>query len=181
MKIPLLYGPRVTLRSLELSDAPRYVRWFKDKEVIRYLLLQTGITLKEERKYIRSLAHNKDHFNLAIITENGKHIGGSGTTLYPKDKRADIGVVIGDKAEWGKGYSTEALNLIADYIFRKLKYNRLELTVSMDNKAALKAYKKVGFKLEGIKLKVHRNLITKKFEDNGFMAILSKDWLNKHK
>lgn len=166
---------------IHLSDAERYVHWFKDKEVVRYLLLQTGFTLAEERKYIRGVRKQKDHFNYAIITETGKHIGGSGTSLFPRDKRAEIGIVIGDKAEWGKGYAAEALCLIADYILRKLKYNRLELKVFMVNKQALRVYKKVGFKLEGVMRQAHWNMITKRFEDDGLMAILWKDWIKKHK
>ena len=179
MKQKILIGPRVKLRPLQMSDAERYVRWFADKQVVRYLLLQTGITIKEERKYIRNLSKQKNHFNFAIVNENGKHIGGSGSSLYPRDKRANMGLVIGEKDEWGKGYAKEVLNLIINYVFRELKYNRLELSVDMGNIRALKVYKKVGFKLEGVKKQYRWNLITKRLEDEGMMAILKKDWLKK--
>lgn len=169
----------MTLRSVQLVDAERYVRWFKDRDVVRYLLLQTGFTLAEEKKYIRSLVKKKEHFNYAFITETGRHIGGSGTSLFPKDKRADIGIVIGEKTEWGKGYAVEALTLIADYIFRKLNYNRLELSLDMENKRALAAYEKIGFVLEGVRRDYRFNIITKTYADEGMMSILKKDWLKR--
>lgn len=141
--------------------------------------LQTGLTLKVEKAYLRKLPKDKEHFNYAIITENGIHIGGSGTTLYPKDKRAKFGIVIGEKTEWNKGYGTEALKLIADFVLKKLGYNRFELCVEMSNKGAVRAYKKVGFKLEGVKRQKRWNIITKKFEDEGVMSILKKEWIKK--
>jgi RimJ/RimL family protein N-acetyltransferase len=177
MNVPILKGQRVTLRLLKLQDAPLFVRWFNDKEVVKYLLLQTGFTLREEQKYIRGLAKNKKHFNYAILTENNTHIGGSGTILFPQDRRAEVGIVIGAKDAWGNGYAVEVLQLVLAYIFKKLRYNRVELTVSMDNKRALQVYKKIGFKLEGIKRQSHWNLVTKKLEDEGIMSVLRKEWL----
>lgn len=164
------------MRPLQLADAPRCVSWFQDTRVTRYLLLQRGFSLEEEKKYIRSLAKKKNHFNLAILTELGTHIGTTGTTLFPEDKRAHIGIVIGETSEWGKGYAAEALCLVADYIFKQLHYIRLELIVSMDNTRALAAYKKAGFTLEGIKRKSHWNTITKTHEDEGMMSMLQEEW-----
>ena len=176
MKKIILKGKRVTLRPLELKDAPLYVRWFHDKDVTRHLAMQERLTLRKEKKYIRDLVKKKDRFNLAIITEDGRYIGASGANLYPKDKRAAIGIFIGEKSVWGKGYATETLTLVADYLFKKLGYRRVELEVSMHNKRALHVYEKIGFTLEGIKRKSHWNIITKKFDDHGMMSILRNEW-----
>ena len=46
----------------------------------------------------------------------------------------------------------------------------------MDNKRALSAYKKAGFKLEGVMRRYHWNLVTKKFEDEGMLSILKEEW-----
>jgi len=180
MKGPILKGPRITLRPLKLSDAPNYVRWFSDKNVIKYLALQEPITLKEECKYIKNLTRDKSHINYAIINEEKKHIGSAGFNgINKKDKRAAFGIFIGEKDQWGKGYAGECIKLLANYLFKKLKFNRFELEASVANTRGVKAYKKAGFVLEGVRRKWHFNKITRKFEDVAFMGILREDWLKK--
>lgn len=71
--------------------------------------------------------------------------------------------------------------MIGDYVFKKLKYQRFELVVFMDNNRALAVYKKAGFKLEGIRRRYHWNLTTKKFDDEGMMGILKEEWGKKKK
>lgn len=171
----------MTLRPLKVFDAPNYVRWFKDKRVVRHMLLQTGISLVKEREYIKNLKNKKDGFNLAIITETGKHIGGTGTSFDKNNSLAKTGIVIGEVTCWNKGYATETLKIVANYVLKKLKYNRLELVLDMSNKAAFRVYKKVGFVLEGVRRKAHYNLITKRFEDEGVMSVLREEWLKNYK
>jgi len=180
MKGPILKGPRITLRPLKLSDAPNYVRWFSDKKVIKYLSNQEPLTLKKEYKYIKNLARDKNNINYAIINEEKKHIGSAGfVTFNIKDKRAVFGIVIGEKDQWGKGYAGECIKLLANYLFKKLKFNRFELYVYTENARGVKAYQKAGFVLEGIKRKYHFNKVTRKFEDAAFMGMLREDWLKK--
>ena len=180
MKGPILKGPRITLRPIKLSDAPNYVCWFDDKKVIKYLASQEPLTLKKEYEYIKNLARNKNNINYAIINEEKKHIGSAGFhEINWKDKRAVFGIVIGEKDQWWKGYAGECIKVLADYLFKKLKFNRFELDVSVANSRGVKAYKKAGFIFEGVKRKHHFNKVTKKFEDTAFMSILRADWLKK--
>jgi RimJ/RimL family protein N-acetyltransferase len=177
MKKPTLTGPRLTLRPLKLSDAPNYVRWLNDRQVIRYVKNQGGMTLANEKRYIRAIAKDKNKINLSMVNEEGKHIGGAGVVLAPEHKRATFGIVIGDKTQWGKKYAQEATAIFIDYVFRKLKYNRLELEVWGGNVVAQHVYEKLGFVKEGTRRKYIINKITKKFEDETDMAILREDWL----
>src|SRR3989338_4292601 len=146
MNGPTLKGPRITLRPIKLSDAPNYVRWFVDKKVIRYLASQEPLTLKKEYEYINKQAKNKNSINYAIINEEKKHIGSAGfNEVNWKDKRAVFGIVIGEKDQWGKGYAGECIKVLAYYLFKKLKFNRFELDVSVANTRGVKAYQKAGF------------------------------------
>lgn len=178
MKGPVLKGKRVKLQPIQLADAPDFVRWFGDKKVVIYLLRQTPITLAKEKEWIKKTLRAKDKIIWSIFNENGKIIGNTGLTIDAKNKAAGLGIMIGEKNEWGKGYAGECLKLIGDFVFRKLKYNRLELDVYMKNKRALRVYEKAGFLLEGVKREKLRNTITKKFEDAGVMSILKKEWKN---
>ena len=179
MKVPILRGPIITLRQLKISDAPNFVLWFRDIDVMKYFNNDLWkINLEKEKSAIRSLQRNKNHPTW-VIEVNGKHIGGTGLTLNKKDKTCRWGIIIGDKQEWGKGHAVEIIDLCADYFFEKLKGERLDLTVEMENEKALKAYKKAGFKLEGVMRSSGYNKLLKKRIDNGVMSILRDEWLKK--
>lgn len=147
----ILKTSRVTLRPIVLDDAPRYVRWLSDTEVNQFTTM-TSITLSEEKKWIRSLAKNKDQVVLAIDTSEGIHIGSIGFhEIRRKNKNATLGILIGDKNYWNKGYGMEAMKLILDYGFQKLDLHRIELYVFSFNKRAIHVYEKLGFRHEGQK------------------------------
>ncbi len=176
MKGLILRGKRVKLRPIRLADAPDFVRWFGDKKVAVYLLRQTPMSLQKERAWIKKMLRAKDKIIWSIFNEDNKLIGNTGLTIDAKNKAASFGIVIGEKDQWGKGYASECLKLIENFVFKKLKYNRLELEVCMKNKRAVRVYEKAGFLLEGVKRQKFKNSITKKFEDAGIMSILKKEW-----
>ena len=183
MKNITLKGPRITLRPVKLSDAPAFLRWFRDKKVIKYLLSQNqwALSLEQEQKYLRARFKDKNLYFRSVENEDGELIGNTRISLNTNDRRATFGIVIGEKSQWGKGYAGEILNLWKEFVFEKLKYNRLELIVQMNNTSAVHAYKKAGFVLEGVQRKCAWNLVTKKFEDDGIMSILRSEWLKKKK
>ena len=176
MKGPVLKGKRIKLQPIKLADAPDFVRWFGDKEVVKYLLRQTPMTLPEEKKWITKTLKAEDKIFWSIDNEEGKLIGNTGLTVDVKNKAASFGIMIGEKDQWSKGYAGECLKLIGNFVFKKLKYNRLELGVYEQNKRAWRVYEKVGFVLEGVKRERQHNIVTKKFENLGIMSILKKEW-----
>lgn len=181
MEIPILKGSRVTLRKVKPSDAPKYVRWFSDKEIMMYFGHEYyKINLKDEEKFLRSYCVKpKRQYIYAIIDENGKHIGGTGLKVKRNKKRVEWGIIIGEKSSWGQGYAGECARLCLDFAFKKLKAERVDLYVVMKNEKAIKAYKKIGFVHEGIMRKAKLNEITGKMEDMGIMSILKNEWKNK--
>lgn len=61
----------------------------------------------------------------------------------------EIGYLVFDEKNRGKGIATEALSLFVDYLFRSKKVNRLEIRIHPDNKASEKVALKCGFVFEG--------------------------------
>lgn len=182
MKPPILQGPRVTLRPITLNDAPTFVRWFSDPAIVRYMLPAIyKISLAKEKEYIKNVLKNKTDLIFCIISETGEFIGSTGIHLdSPENKVAGFGIVIGDKKYWGKGYAGECIELLGDYVFNKLKYNRWRLTVFVENKKAVKAYLKAGFKKEG---RIRQNMLSRvdnKFHDEYVMSILRAEWAKGH-
>lgn len=174
-----LRGEKVILRPIRINDAPRFVIWLKDEETRKFLSANPrGISLKEENKWIESLAKKKKsekHF--AIDTGESIHIGSSGLFLNLENKSAKLGIFIGDKNYWGKGFGTETALLMLDYGFTKLKLHRIELDVFSYNQRAINLYKKAGFNKEGVKKEA---VFWKgKFYDEIQMGILQKEWAKK--
>jgi RimJ/RimL family protein N-acetyltransferase len=60
-----------------------------------------------------------------------------------------MGISIGERDYWGRGYGTEAVRLILQYGFVELNLRRISLGLHEYNKRALKSYEKAGFTLEG--------------------------------
>jgi RimJ/RimL family protein N-acetyltransferase len=85
-----------------------------------------------------------------------------------------LGIGIGDRADWGKGYGTDALRLALRYAFDELDLHRVSLTVLGANPRAQRAYEKAGFVVEG------RQRGQSQYDgqrvDEVFMGILREAW-----
>jgi RimJ/RimL family protein N-acetyltransferase len=60
-----------------------------------------------------------------------------------------LGISIGERDYWSKGYGTDIMRLALQYAFVELNLRRVSLGLHAYNERALKTYQKVGFKLEG--------------------------------
>lgn len=87
---------------------------------------------------------------------------------------AVLSIGIGDSEDRGKGYGTEALNLLLQYAFLELNLHRIGLDVISYNDPAIQSYIKAGFKEEGrIREAVFRE---GKRYDRIYMGIFKRDW-----
>jgi RimJ/RimL family protein N-acetyltransferase len=109
-------------------------------------------TLEDERKWVEGLSASKDNYSFAIETlEDGKYIGGCGlNSIDWKNSVAVVGIFIGDKNYWGKGYGTDAMEVLLKFIFGQMNIHKVKLNVFSYNERAIKSYKKCGFKVEGV-------------------------------
>lgn len=148
-----LRGERVLLRCIRLSDVTQeYVSWMNDKEVTQYLESRfKKYTLGDLRTFVREIKSNPSvHFFAIIRKDTKKHIGN--IKLGPIDehhKVADIGIMIGDRQSWGKGFATEAIQLLVSYAFNVLKIHKLCAGAYANNIGSIKALLKAGFVKEG--------------------------------
>ncbi|MGE5223429.1 MAG: GNAT family N-acetyltransferase [Omnitrophica WOR_2 bacterium] len=87
---------------------------------------------------------------------------------------AFVGIGIGERELWGKGYGTDAMRIILGYAFRELNLHRLTLDVFEYNPRAVRSYEKAGFKVEGRARKMlHRE---GRRWDLIYMGILKEEW-----
>lgn len=177
----ILKGEKVVLRPIRMSDAPRFVKWFSDSKVNKFLLRE-GWALEKIRKWIRDIPKNRTIRNFAIDTEKNVHIGS--ITLYirqsPKIRHTGyIIMLVGERSYWNKGYGTDALRTVLVFGFRKLRLHRIELDVIEYNPRAIKVYRRLGFKTEGQKRE--HIFYKRKFYDELCMGILKNEWLRRNK
>lgn len=152
MKNPFRIGKRIYLRPLEPEDATALLPWANDDEVTRFLLLWRPQTLADERAFIERARTHETNVTLAIaLRRDDRLIGSAGFhVINLKDRTATFGIMIGDKREWGRGYGTEATQMMVDYGFDTLNLNRIDLRVTEYNPRGIGAYEKVGFIREGV-------------------------------
>lgn len=142
-------GNRIYLRELLESDVTdRYCAWLNDEQVTKYLETKR-MDLESLKKYVREKKEKEDCVFFGIFLKKSKlHIGN--IKLEPIDWKknvATIGMVIGDKYYWGKGLAVEALKLLLEWSYKNINMEIVNLGVSIENKAAIRAYKKAGFKV----------------------------------
>jgi|WetSurMetagenome_2_1015567.scaffolds.fasta_scaffold878029_1 RimJ/RimL family protein N-acetyltransferase len=87
---------------------------------------------------------------------------------------AEVGIGIGDRQSWGRGYGTDAMRVILRYGFTELNLKRITLGVFDYNTRAIRSYEKAGFTLEGrMRKAVYRDGSR---ADIVYMGILREEW-----
>ena len=148
----LLRTERLILREIQEQDTEEIVRWRNQKEVLGNIFSTKGPTIAEHEEWYRQYLIQKSRYELMIITDpGGKKIGTVGlSNLDYISCKAELGILLGEKDEWGKGYGFEACRACIGYGFEVLKLNKINLKVFSRNLNALKLYKRLGFKEEGL-------------------------------
>ena len=157
-------GKQVVLREKRLSDAQRDYAWRCDEELARFDAarpLRSSFpdflaTYGEELRY-------PSPFRQVFAVEDlkGKHIG---NVMYyninSSRGEAELGITIGEKSYWGKGYGTDALRTLARYIFDSTDLNRVYLNTLDWNIRAQRSFKKAGFVPRGTSRRDGHTFIT---------------------
>ena len=149
----MIKSNRLILSPLELSDInDTYLGWMNDPDVNLYLEPRaTSYTLASLHEYWQEHHDNPNSPWFAIrLASDYSHIGNIKVgPISWHHKRADIGLLIGDKKCWGKGYATEAIRMVSTWSFVDLSLEKLSCIINSDNIGSRRAFEKVGFLLEG--------------------------------
>jgi len=146
-------GERIYLRGLKESDATATYRdWLNNASVNSYLETK-ATTLDELKHYIKEKDEHLDCLFLGIFLKSDKrHIGN--VKLEPINYHTletSIGILIGDKIVWGKGFCKEAISLVITYSFQKIGLKKIYSGVLSDNKGAIRCFSHAGFSVEKTK------------------------------
>jgi RimJ/RimL family protein N-acetyltransferase len=173
-----LEGKRLYLRPHELKDVERCRKWINNPNIRPFLLLQFPISEAGERAWLESLnsVSNPSDIVFAIVLKRGDRLIGN-TGIHRIDwlnRHAMTGAMIGEIDCQGKGYGSEAKELILRYCFNTLGLHRISSSVLANNPRSLAYLKKAGYREEGIQREhFFRN---GQWVDEVLLSILEDEW-----
>jgi RimJ/RimL family protein N-acetyltransferase len=176
----VLKGNKVLLRPVQKSDIAFFLKWYNDPEVLEYLSLYLPMTETMEEKWLEEAASTQGgtrvHFVIEVI--EGKipsPIGSIGLNkIDHRSQAAELGIAIGEKEYWSKGYGTEAARLLINYGFNQLNLNRIGSSVFAPNRRSLEMHRKLGFVKEGRQKQAFFK--NGRFLDQVLFGLLKREW-----
>jgi RimJ/RimL family protein N-acetyltransferase len=176
----LLRGKLVRLTSEDPEImAPLISRWSSDSEFWRLEDWDPArsLSVKAMRDWIEKHREEEMAYIFAIRRmEDDRIIGEVGLDGGVQWSHGDsfVGIALGEREFWGKGYGTDAMRVILHYAFTELNLRRVTLNVFEYNPRAIRSYEKAGFVLEGRE----RGAVLREGRrwDVLYMGILREEW-----
>ena len=144
---------RLVLRPLTKAT-PRQVAWLRDPEVTRFSEQRhREHTLSSQLRFVGSFA-GRSHLWAICRLDSGEHIGNLTAVVDEPNNVAEVGILIGDKASWGKRYGLEAWIGACDWLLSKTggDVRKLEAGCMGSNSAMKAILRKSKFSQEGERL-----------------------------
>lgn len=178
-------GELVRLGAIEADELGKaFSKWDRDSEFVRYLNsgIARPVSVKQEKKWIEKdleeQSNNQHFFSIRGLADD-RLLGI--VDLYVHNWLARdtfVGIGIGERDFWGRGYGTDAMKVILCYAFTELNLHRVTLGVFEYNPRAIRTYEKAGFRHEGRM----RKLLNKEGKrwDILEMGILREEWMEQN-
>ena len=148
---PVLTTPRLILRPFRMEDAQdMFANWASDPDVTRFLMWPTHSSVDVSRYVLNDwIPHyaEPDYYHWAITLDG--HAIGSMAVVSHDDQigKAHIGYAL-SRSCWHKGYTSEALQAVMDYLFDVVGYNRIDSRHDPRNPHSGAVMRKCGMKYE---------------------------------
>jgi ribosomal-protein-alanine N-acetyltransferase len=179
-KYAILVGPRVYIRTPKLHDLEEYIDL--NRASTGFYRGWASPMLKPEQfiAYVKRCSQNDFEGFLICRIEDDVIVGSINLSQIFRGlfKSAYMGYQVGEPYA-GRGYMTEAIDLVLRFAFVKLKLHRIEANIQPTNIASIALAKRAGFMLEGYSPRYLK--IAGRWRDHERWAILVEDWRGKRK
>jgi len=169
----------IYLRELSEEDVgDDYVDWMNDPDIVKYTESRfIKHTLESIKSFVRGCFQSDCDILYGIfLTDSDVHIGNIKLgNIHPLYKHADIGIIIGKRECWGKGYATEAIRFVTNYGFSTLDLHKIYAGAYAHNIGSIRAFEKVGFKIAYAKK--DEVIFNGEYEDCVFLEIVNPSHL----
>lgn len=159
----------------------RYVGWLNDPNVVRYSEQRFAThTIESCRAYWASFRDTPHYFWAIELSEGdipGKHIGNINAYLETRHGLADLGILIGDREIWGKGYGTEAWVAVCDWLFNNAGVRKITAGTLACNHGMRSIMSHAGMVDDGQHFRHY--LFEGEEMDVIYRAVFAKDWINR--
>ena len=147
-KKDLIEGDNLNLRRMTVSDTESIIGWRNKPFVVEHFIYKKPVTAEDHRKWIREKVETGLVEQFVItVKESGQEIGSVYLQKIDHEKHsAEYGIFIGEEDALGKGYGSEAMQLILKYAEECLGIRSVDLRVVEGNESAMRVYEKNGFK-----------------------------------
>jgi len=165
----MLEGKNVNLRVMEKEDVPLRTDWYNNPEFLGEFVWVPQFSRKDREKWYENMPPDTKVF--FIEKKDGTKIGS--ISHFLEGSLLEIGYIL-TSGERGKGYCTEAVQIMVDYLFLSKETLRIQAKTDPRNVASQRVLEKVGFKKEGT---LRKSLFLKgKWADLSVYSILREEW-----
>lgn len=144
----------LTLRAIESDDLSLMHAFVNDRETMRgaFAGMLYPSSMNDESRYLDGQSsYTHGEYQFAIELNDGTLIGRCGFVKVDwKNRWAELAILIGEKAARGKGFGTEAVDLLCRFGFDELNLHKIKASVMDFNTSAIRCYEKCGFIRDGL-------------------------------
>lgn len=142
---------------------PKYVSWLNDPEVVRYSKQRHRVhTLGSCQEYIKSFVDTPHYFWAVVVKDNQfGHIGNMNAYVDINNSVADVGILLGERRAWRKGYGSEAWIAVCNYLLWEANIRKVTAGTLSVNTAMLGVIHRAGMVEDG--RRIHQEI----FEGSG--------------
>ena len=163
-----LKGDNINLELVEKTDLPLIRQWTNDVEFVGEFEPFDQTSLEDLEKQHEGKGEGQWYF---IEKKDGTKVGYVGH--FKSKDCVGIGYML-VKEERGKGFGSEAVQMIVDYLFLHKNIVRIQAETHPDNKASQRVLEKAGFTLEG---RIRKSFFSRGvYRDTAMYSILREEW-----
>jgi [ribosomal protein S5]-alanine N-acetyltransferase len=138
----------------EYCITDEYLSWLNDTEVVRFSNQRFYVHTKEtSMQYLTSFANTDNLFLGIFLKENHVMIGTINAYIDVRSGVADLGIMIGNRSQWGKGMGLDAWKTLMQYLVEQFQLRKITAGTLRPNVGMVRIMEHSGMKLEAIRVK----------------------------